>query len=154
MNQPLAQTPLHDWHASHGGRLVDFAGWSMPIHYGSIVAEHQATRRAAGLFDVSHMGRLKFTGPLAASFLDGLVTRRLDDLAVGQIRYALVTNATGGILDDVLVYRLASHPQRRSSQLVEPYYLMVVNSSNRKKIIDWIAPRRPTAKLSPAFATR
>ena len=68
MSGTLAQTPLHDWHAAHGGRLVDFAGWSMPVQYTSIVAEHQATRTAAGLFDISHMGRLRFDGPGAAAF--------------------------------------------------------------------------------------
>ena len=106
MTATLAQTPLHDWHAAHGGRMVDFAGWSMPVQYASIVAEHNATRQAVGLFDVSHMGRLRFSGPGAAAFLDALVTRRVADMSPGQIRYALVTNDSGGILDDVLVYRL------------------------------------------------
>ncbi len=140
----LANTPLHDWHAAHGGKLVDFAGWSMPVHYGSIVAEHQATRTAAGLFDVSHMGRLKFTGLGAERFLDGLITRRISDMKSGQIRYGLVTNDAGGILDDVLVYRLANSSG-------EAYYLMVVNASNRPKILDWIATRlseAPDVKLT------
>ena len=93
--------------------MVDFAGWSMPVQYASIVAEHQATRTAAGLFDVSHMGRLRFDGPGGGAFLDRLVTRRVADMAAGQIRYALVTNDSGGILDDVLVYRLADARRRR-----------------------------------------
>jgi aminomethyltransferase len=131
MNSPLAKTPLHDWHAAHGGRLVDFAGWSMPVHYGSIVAEHQATRKAAGLFDVSHMGRLRFAGPGGGDFLEGLLTRRVADMAVGQIRYGLVTNEAGGILDDVLVYRLADARG-------EPFHLLVVNASNRQKILNWV----------------
>ncbi|HZZ29165.1 MAG TPA: glycine cleavage system aminomethyltransferase GcvT [Pirellulales bacterium] len=127
----LAQTPLHDWHAAHGGRMVDFAGWSMPVQYSSIVAEHTATRTAAGLFDVSHMGRLQFTGTGVAQFLDSLVTRRITEMEIGQVRYALVTNEQGGILDDVLVYRL-KHPSKGE------YHLMVVNASNREKIVDWI----------------
>ena len=131
MTVTLAQTPLHGWHAAHGGRLVEFAGWSMPVQYGSIVAEHQATRKAASLFDVSHMGRLRFEGSDAASFLDRLVTRRVDDLRSGQIRYALVTNDHGGIRDDVLVYHLA---ERSGGS----YYAMVVNASNREKIVAWI----------------
>jgi aminomethyltransferase len=131
MNSPLAKTPLHDWHAAHGGRLVDFAGWSMPVHYGSIVAEHQATRKAAGLFDVSHMGRFRFAGPGGGDFLEGLLTRRVADMAVGQIRYGLVTNEAGGILDDVLVYRLADARG-------EPFHLLVVNASNRQKILNWV----------------
>lgn len=142
------QTPLHDWHASHGGRLVDFAGWSMPVQYRSIVAEHQATRTAAGLFDVSHMGRLRFDGPGAAEFLDRLVTRRVCDQPPGRVRYALVTNHAGGILDDVLVYHLADGA-------AQPYYLMVVNAGNRAKIVAWIKPRLADAPgVSFADATR
>ncbi len=128
---PLADTPLHDWHAAHGGKLVDFAGWSMPVHYGSIVAEHQAARRAAALFDVSHMGRLKFGGPGGEAFLEGLLTRRIADMAVGQIRYSLITNEAGGILDDVLIYRLADRDGA-------PQHLLVVNASNRSKILNWV----------------
>jgi aminomethyltransferase len=127
----LAKTPLHGWHAAHGGRMVDFAGWSMPVQYSSIVAEHTATRTAAGMFDVSHMGRLKFSGGDAALFLDSLVTRRVADMPAGQVRYALVTNETGGILDDVLVYHLPKAWDGAN-------HLMVVNASNREKIVDWI----------------
>ncbi len=100
----LARTPLHDWHVAHGGRMVDFAGWSMPVQYTSIAEEHNATRNAVGVFDISHMGRLDFVGPQAAQFLDTVVTRRVADLKPNQIRYALVCNDDGGILDDVLVY--------------------------------------------------
>src|SRR4029077_7245168 len=107
MTSMLAQTPLHEWHASHGARMVDFALWSMPVQYASIVAEHNATRNAVGLFDVSHMGRIRFEGPDCEQFLDRIVTRRVAGMRPGQIRYALVTNDEGGILDDVLVYRLA-----------------------------------------------
>src|SRR5690606_17904046 len=117
-----------------GGRLVDFAGWSMPVQYGSIVAEHNATRNAAALFDVSHMGRLRFTGTGSSSFLDSIVTRRVVDMELGQVRYGLVTNDEAGILDDVLVYRLA-HPDGGD------YHLMVVNASNREKIVGWINKR-------------
>lgn len=124
---PLAKTPLHDWHAAHHGRLVDFADWSMPVQYSSIVAEHNATRRAVGLFDVSHMGRLRFTGQKSGEFLDSLLTRRIADMSVGQVRYSLATNEQAGILDDVLVYRLA-----------DADFLMVVNASNRLKIVDWM----------------
>jgi aminomethyltransferase len=134
MATALAQTPLHDWHAAHGGRMVDFAGWSMPVQYTSIVAEHMATRNAATLFDISHMGRLRFDGPGAAAFLDSLVTRRVADQKLGQIRYALVTNDSGGILDDVLVYHLADVGGNS-------YWLMVVNASNRAKIVDFVEPR-------------
>ncbi len=127
----LLKTPLHAWHAAHGGKLVDFAGWSMPVHYGSIVAEHQATRKAACLFDVSHMGRLRFAGPNGGSFLEQMLTRRVADMAVGQIRYSFVTNEAGGILDDVLVYRLPEQGGR-------PLHVLVVNASNRQKILNWV----------------
>jgi aminomethyltransferase len=127
----LLKTPLHAWHAAHGGKLVDFAGWSMPVHYGSIVAEHQATRNAACLFDVSHMGRLRFAGASGGRFLEQLLTRRVADMAVGQVRYSLVTNEAGGILDDVLVYRLPD-------QGGVPLHMLVVNASNRQKILNWV----------------
>ncbi len=85
---------------------MDFAGWEMPVQYTSIVAEHLATRTTAGVFDISHMGRLSLVGPGAEAFLDRIVTRRVTDMRPGQVRYALVTNEAGGILDDVLVYRI------------------------------------------------
>src|SRR5688500_7708318 len=100
----LLRTPLHDWHVAHGGRMVDFAGWSMPVQYTSIADEHRATREAVGVFDISHMGRLQSPGDGAAAFLDSVVTRRVADLKPNQIRYGLVCNSEGGILDDVLVY--------------------------------------------------
>lgn len=126
----LAQTPLHAWHVAHGGRMVDFAGWSMPVQYTSIAEEHNATRNAVGVFDISHMGRLQFFGPDLAEFLDTVVTRRVADLKLNQVRYALVCNEDGGILDDVLVY--AGVPSEPGS------FTMVVNASNRRKIFDWL----------------
>jgi aminomethyltransferase len=134
MTTKLARTPLADWHESNGGRMVDFAGWSMPVQYTSIVAEHTATRQAVGMFDISHMGRLRFDGAGAGAFLDSVVTRRVVDAPVGRIRYALVTNDRGGILDDVLVYHLADNTGKS-------YWLMVVNAGNRAKIVDWLTPR-------------
>lgn len=139
MPDSLARTPLYDWHAAHGGRLVDFAGWSMPVQYGSIAAEHAAVRSEAGLFDVSHMGRLRLDGRSSdaadvAAFLDSVTTRRVVDMRPGQVRYSLVTNDAGGILDDVLVYRLQDAAGRG-------YFLLVVNASNRAKIVEWLAPR-------------
>ncbi len=110
--------------------MVDFAGWEMPVQYSTITEEHHAVRRAAGLFDIAHMGRLQFSGPDACRFLDHLVTNDITKLDVGEIRYALVTNEQGGILDDVLVYRF------------ESYYLLVVNASNRLKMLSWIEESR------------
>src|SRR4051812_47472918 len=100
------RTPLCDWHRAHGGRMVEFAGWDMPIQYTSITEEHGAVRTAAGLFDVSHMGRLVFEGPGAAALLQYLFTNDVASMRPGQVRYGLLCNERGGIRDDVLVYRL------------------------------------------------
>lgn len=139
---PLLETPLHAWHAAHGGRLVDFAGWSMPVQYSSIITEHNATRNAVGLFDVSHMGRIYFTGPGALEFLDSVVTRRVKDLAPGQIRYGLLTNDAGMCLDDVLVYHVpACAPEAKRAMNDIPFALLVVNASNREKALTWLKPK-------------
>lgn len=122
----LLRTPLYDWHVAHGGRMVEFGGWEMPVQYTSIVDEHRAVRTAAGLFDISHMGRLWVTGPEAVEFVNHVVTADASKIAAGQIRYALVTNESGGVLDDVLVYRLKES------------ILLVVNASNREKILAWL----------------
>jgi aminomethyltransferase len=133
MNTTLASTPLTSWHLSHGARTAEFAGYQMPIQYSSIVSEHQATRNAAGLFDISHMGRLRFEGPRADQLLDHLLTRRVTDLQTGMVRYSLMCNEEGGILDDVLVACLESPSGRQ-------YFLLVVNAGNRAKILKWIQP--------------
>ena len=131
MDANLLKTPLFDWHVAHGARMVDFAGWAMPVQYTSIIEEHCATRNAVAITDISHMGRLRFEGPGAAVFLAELLTRRVADMELGQIRYSLVTNDAGGILDDVLVgYYHDSYGQ--------PFYVVVVNASNRRKIVEWV----------------
>lgn len=127
----LARTPLHAWHLAHHGKLVDFAGWSMPVQYGSIVEEHVATRTHVGLFDVSHMGRLRFDGPAAGPFLDGLLTRSALKVPVNRVRYSLVVDETGGMLDDVLIYRLSDGAGRE-------WFELVVNAGNREKIVGWL----------------
>ncbi len=114
--------------------MVDFAGWSMPVQYESIIAEHVATRERVTLFDVSHMGRFRFDGDSAAEFLDSLVSRRITNLKPNQIRYGLLLNESAGILDDVLVYYLLDEEG-------SPYHRMVVNAGNRDKILNWIRPR-------------
>jgi aminomethyltransferase len=135
MTTDLARTPLHDWHVAHGGRMVDFAGWSMPVQYSSIADEHNATRNTVGVFDISHMGRLQFYGASIATSLDYVVTRRVADLKPGQIRYGLVCNEEGGILDDVLVYGSAVD--------LDVPFSMVVNASNRAKIVEWLENHLP-----------
>ena len=139
-NSPTARTtPLTDWHAAHGGRMVDFSGWRMPVQYTSIRDEHQATRTAIGLFDISHMGRLAVTGPDAAAFVDRLVTRRVTDLAPGRIRYGLVCNEAGGVLDDVLVY---GAPQPAGVWGDHAALGVVVNAGNRDKLVAWFNDQR------------
>ncbi len=108
--------------------MVDFAGWDMPVQYSSITEEHTAVRTACGLFDVSHMGRVVFRGPDAQRFLDHVLTNDCTRIPAGRIRYALVCHEAGGVLDDVLVYNLG-HGE----------WQLVVNASNREKLLDWFA---------------
>jgi aminomethyltransferase len=121
--------------------MTPFAGWAMPVQYAPIIEEHLATRRAAGITDISHMGRLRFEGPGAAVFLAELLTRRVADMELGQIRYSLITNDAGGILDDVLVgYYHSAYGQ--------PFYLVVVNAGNRQKIVDWVLAHLPPQRAN------
>src|SRR5437667_1386218 len=99
------RTPLYDWHVARAARMVDFAGWDMPIQYSTIIEEHHAVRKQAGLFDISHMGRLWFDGPEALGLIQRVITNDAASMKIGQVRYSLVCNEAGGILDDVLVYR-------------------------------------------------
>jgi len=129
------RTVLHDWHASHGARMVDFAGWDMPVIYTSIVEEHQAVRTSSGLFDISHMGRLSFGGPDALDLIQLLCTNNAATMKDFQVRYSLVCNEQGGIRDDVLIYRW-------------PYgFALVVNASNRQKIVEWIGQHKGMRKV-------
>jgi aminomethyltransferase len=119
------RTPLYDWHVARGGRMVEFGGWDMPVQYSTIVEEHNTVRTAAGLFDVSHMGRLSFHGPGALDFLQYVYTNNAATMKDMQVRYGLLCNAAGGIRDDVLVYRWPGS------------WSMVVNASNRTKVLGW-----------------
>ncbi|MCC6420210.1 MAG: glycine cleavage system aminomethyltransferase GcvT [Gemmataceae bacterium] len=135
------RTPLYDWHAGHGARMVDFAGWDMPIQYTTIIDEHQAVRTAAGIFDISHMGRLSFGGPDALDLIQRVYTNNAATMKDGQARYGLVCNEQGGIRDDVLVYRWPHG------------YAMVVNASNRDKIVAWLARHREGRNVEVADQT-
>ncbi len=123
----MKRTPFYQYAADHGAKFVDFAGWEMPISYGSILEEHAQTRDSGSLFDVSHMGRIKFTGRHARKFLEHVLTRRVSDMKENTCRYALVCNERGGVKDDVLVYRF------------DDYWQLVVNASNRAKLMDHFA---------------
>jgi aminomethyltransferase len=123
----MKRTPLFEGHGAAGGRLVDFAGWEMPMQYTGVVDEYQAVRRAAGLFDVSHMGRIVVAGEGALAFLQRITTNNVEKLAVLESQYSMVCHEHGGILDDIFVYRTRSHE-----------YLLCVNASNREKILTWL----------------
>jgi aminomethyltransferase len=120
------RTPLFDTHVAAKARMVPFGGWEMPVQYSGVVAEHRAVRSAAGLFDISHMARLEFSGADVLPVLENVFTNVVGTMKVGQVRYGLICNESGGILDDVLVYRWADA------------YSMVVNASNRETIAAWL----------------
>ena len=131
----LKRTPFYDFHVAAGAKLVDFAGWEMPLLYRGIVEEHEQTRRSGSIFDVSHMGRLHFSGKDALAFLDKALTRKIADQKVGQSRYSLVCNESGGVLDDVIVSRDARN------------WLMVCNASNREKLVKHFNEARRSSGL-------
>ena len=132
--QPLAtlkHTPFHARHKAAGAKLVDFAGFEMPLRYSGDVREHLAVRRAAGLFDISHMGEFDVRGAGALAFLDRCVTNDVAALEPGQALYSPMTRPDGGIVDDVLIYRLRDR------------YMMVVNASNIAKDFQWLKESAP-----------
>jgi aminomethyltransferase len=127
MTETLAVTPLFAEHEALGARFVPYAGWRMPVQYRGVTEEHHAVRRAVGLFDVSHMGRLVFSGPRALEVVASAITNDLSRLAPGQALYTCCCNEQGGILDDLIVYRLPSAGAER--------VLVVCNAANRSKIV-------------------
>jgi len=131
----LARTPLYDRHVALGGRMVDFGGWELPQQYTSIRGEHIAVRKVAGLFDISHMGRVVVRGPGAAGFVQGLVTNDVSRLEPHRALYALMCREDGGVLDDLVIYRSADGPDD---------FLIVVNASNRLKDLEWMRAHAPS----------
>jgi len=123
----MNRTPLYDAHCAAGAKLVDFAGWEMPIQYGGVIDEYHTVRTKAGLFDVSHMGRLFVSGTGSRPFVQRVTTNDISKLAVGQAQYSMVCNDRGGIKDDIFVYRTG-----------EMEFLLCVNASNREKILEWL----------------
>lgn len=137
----LKRTPLRDFHAAHGGRLVDFAGWEMPVQYRSILEEHKAVRRAAGLFDVSHMGEVDVRGPDASRFLNQLVTNDVAKLFPGRVLYSPMCYPSGGVVDDLLVYLRAADD-----------FFLCINAGNIEKDLAWI--RGQAAKFNVTITDR
>src|ERR1700729_4158997 len=127
---PLRRTPLTGVHERLGATLTGFAGWLMPLRYGSETAEHNAVRTRAGLFDLSHMGEIAVTGPGAAAALDYALTGQPSALAPGRARYTMICAPDGGVLDDLIVYRLA-----------DDEFLVVANASNTAVVLAELVAR-------------
>lgn len=127
----LKRTPLYEAHHRLGARLIDFGGWEVPVQYSGIVDEHLCVRKAAGLFDISHMGEVEVSGPDAPGFLDHLLTNRVRRLGIGQGQYTLMCNEAGGVVDDLYLYRLA-----------EEQFLMIINASRTEADMNWINRRQ------------
>jgi len=123
----LRRTVLHAFHVAHGGRLVDFAGWEMPVQYRSILEEHRAVRRAAGLFDVSHMGEVDVRGPEAGKFLQHLVTNDVTKLSPGRVLYTPMCGESGGVVDDLLIYMRGPED-----------YFLCINAGNISQDLAWL----------------
>ena len=130
----LRKTPLHAVHREMGAKMVPFGGWEMPVEYAGLINEHMAVRKAAGLFDVSHMGELEVTGPGALAFLHRVTSNDVSRLADGQAQYSALPNAAGAPLDDVILYRRG--PER---------FMLVVNASNVEKDFRWLRAQNPEA---------
>jgi aminomethyltransferase len=130
------RTPLYETHVRAGARLVEFAGWEMPVQYTGILAEHEAVRTRVGLFDVSHMGEVIFRGPRALEALNRVFTNDLSKVADGQAQYGCLCRDTGGIVDDVVVYR-------RSAEDL----LVCVNAGNRDKDFEWLSSHAGAADV-------
>lgn len=123
----LKRTPLYAFHVAHGGRMVDFAGWEMPVQYRSILEEHKVVRRSAGIFDVSHMGEVDVQGRGALSFLNHLVTNDVGRLFPGRVMYSPMCYANGGVVDDLLVYMRGAED-----------FFLCINAGNIDKDLEWI----------------
>jgi aminomethyltransferase len=126
--EALRETGLRSRHEALGARLIPFAGWLMPVQYSGIIDEHRAVRSGAGLFDLGHMGQVRVSGPDALPFLQFVTTNDVSVLAPGEAQYSLLPNARGGVIDDIIVYRLTD----------EPGYFVVINAANHFKDVAWL----------------
>jgi aminomethyltransferase len=126
----LRKTPLHAAHQALGARLIEFGGWDMPVQYTSIVDEHHAVRRAAGIFDISHMGEAWVRGPRAEAFLNSALTNDVRKLGVGDAQYTLMCREDGGVVDDLYVYRTGAEG-----------YLLIINASRADVDVAWLQSR-------------
>jgi len=134
----IKKTALADSHEKLGARMVEFAGWWMPIQYKGLREEHTATRQNVGLFDVSHMGEVRFKGPKALETLEWLTTNSVSALENGQAQYSLLPNSTGGLVDDIIVYCLKKNED----------YLVCVNAANKDKDFAWMVQNNKGADIT------
>lgn len=137
------KTPFYEKHKSLHAKMVDFHGWFMPLQYSGIINEHVRVRTRVGLFDVSHMGRFRIEGPNSLEFLQKLMTNDIAKLKENQASYSLMCHDTGGILDDLIVYRIGGET-----------FLLVVNASNREKDFEWILEHARKDKTASAASTK
>lgn len=123
----LKRTPLFDEYAKYGGKTIDFGGWELPVQFSSIKEEHDAVRHRAGLFDVSHMGEVFVEGPDATNYLQKLLSNDISKMAIGQAQYNAMCYETGGVVDDLIAYKLS-----------DTRYLLCVNAANIEKDFEWM----------------
>ncbi len=123
----MKRTSLYEKHLKHGGKMIDFFGWCLPLQYTSIIEEHRIVREGAGLFDVSHMGEITVEGTNAGEYINRMITNDISKKEIGQATYSPMCNERGGIIDDLIVYRIDQHK-----------YMLVVNASNTSKDFEWL----------------
>lgn len=142
----LKRTVFYDKHVEHGGKMVDFGGWELPVHYSAgIIEEHKRVRSSAGLFDVSHMGEVRVTGSEAGSWLQKMMTNDISSIEDGQVIYTMMCYPNGGVVDDLLVYRVSREN-----------YFLVINASNTEKDVVWLKDHErgdvKVEDLSPSYS--
>lgn len=138
----MKRTPLYDEHVRLGGKMVEFAGWEMPVQYSGVIQEHQNVRERVGLFDVSHMGEIWVSGPNAEAALQHLTCNNVAALYDGKAQYSAILNENGGVIDDIIIYRFNKE-----------LYLLCVNASNADKDFEWLCSKNPTdARIENASA--
>jgi len=139
----MKHTPLYDVHLAYDGKIVDFAGWAMPLQYSGVLDEYHAVRNTAGLFDVSHMGRIQVAGKGALAYLQRVTTNDVEKISPHNSQYSMICNQEGGVKDDIFIYRLA-----------EEKFLLCVNASNREKIFNWLQQKVDKQTLSVKIEDR
>ena len=140
MSEPVAESPLASCHQSVGAKMIPFAGWNLPVQFSGLIQEHHATRQAAGLFDISHMGQIRAQGPGVLACLEGLLANDPAKLTDGEGHYSFLPNDRGGVIDDLFVYRLG--PEE---------FFLVVNASRHREVLDLLKKKEsPSVRFTGA----